>query len=99
MIQHFVFFKFKEGTTQEAVQQHLVMFAALKDHIPQISGYAGGEVLASPNGQRTYDTAHYVTFANHEDLEVYQPHPAHQAFIEANRVNWQSVLSIDSQAA
>lgn len=98
MIQHFVFFKFKDGTSEAAVHQHLRMFAALKEQIPQIVEYTGGEVLAGMDGQKPYDTAHYVTFAAPEDLEVYQPHPAHQAFINANRVNWQSVLSLDSKA-
>jgi len=98
MIQHFVFFKFKPGTPQEALTQHMAMFAELEKTIPQITGYQAGRVTESVEQPKRYDTAHCVTFATPEDLAVYLPHPAHQAFIEANKQNWADVLVIDSVA-
>ena len=58
MIQHFVCFRFKDSTSPEAVQQHLDMFAELKDKIPQIVDYSGGPVV--PGEERKFDTAHNV---------------------------------------
>jgi hypothetical protein len=98
VIQHFVFFKFKPGVSQAAVDQHLRMFAGLPGQITQISGYTAGLVRQEGEGPSAYDVAHYVTFASWEDLEIYLPHPAHQAFIAANRENWERVQVLDSQA-
>lgn len=95
MIQHFVCFKFKEGASAEAIQQHLAMFAALKAKIPQIVDYAGGPTVSSE--ERKFDTAHNVIFASLDDLNIYQPHEAHQQFIEANKAIWDEVLVVDSE--
>ena len=95
MMQHFVCFKFKDGTSPEAVQQHLDMFTELKDKIPQIVDYAGGPVV--PGAAQKFDTAHNVVFASLDDLNIYLPHEAHQQFIEANKAIWDEVLVVDSE--
>ena len=41
-IQRVVCFKFKPGTTPEAIQEHLKGLAALKDSIPYILSYQAG---------------------------------------------------------
>ena len=97
MYQRFVCFKFKEKTPSEAIQQHLEMFAALKKHIPQIVGYAGGKTFSSGEGGNRFDTAHYVTYATRADIDIYFHHAAHQEFIEANKAHWEDVLVVDSQ--
>jgi hypothetical protein len=97
MYQHFVCFKFIENTSDQAVQQHLEMFAALKDAIPQIVTYAGGLTFPGGEGADQYDTAHNVVFQAKADLDIYFHHPAHLAFIEANKAHWEVVLVVDSQ--
>lgn len=97
MYQRFVCFKFKQGTPDEAVRKHLAMFAGLKESIPQILSYAGGEVVKGGEGQGKYDTAHYVTYATKDDIDIYFHHETHQAFIEANKVHWDDVLVVDSE--
>ena len=96
MFQRFVCFKFKDGTPPEAIEQHMAMFAALQDRIPQIASYAGGMVVPGPDGPCPYDCAHYVTFAAQADIDVYFQHEAHQAFIAANKTHWDQVLVVDS---
>jgi hypothetical protein len=96
MIQHFVFFKFKKDTPQEAIDQHLSMFAALVNQIPQIAGYTAGLTVKGEQPQR-FDTTHHVIFQTMSDLALYQPHPAHQAFIAANKAYWEEVWVIDSE--
>jgi len=97
MYQHFVCFKFIENTPPEAVQQHMDMFAALKGAIPQIISYAGGLTFLGGEGADKYDSAHNVIFQTKEDIDIYIHHPAHQAFIEANKDHWDDVLVVDSE--
>ena len=97
MYQHFVCFKFKENTSSDVIQQHLDMFSALKDAIPQIVSYAGGETFIGGEGVEKFDTAHNVTFRTKDDIDIYIHHPAHQAFIEANKAHWEDVLVVDSK--
>ena len=95
IIQHFVCFKFKDGTSPEAAQQHLDLFAALKGKIPQIVDYAGGTVV--PGDKKQFDTAHNVVFNSLEDLAIYIAHADHQHFIEVNKPIWETVLVVDSE--
>ena len=97
MYQHFVCFKFKEPLPSEAVQQHMELFAALKDAIPQIVSYAGGLTFLDGDGADKYDSAHNVTFRTREDIDLYIHHAAHQEFIEANKAHWDDVLVVDSE--
>jgi hypothetical protein len=97
MFQRFVCFKFKPDTPPQAIQQHLDMFAALKDAIPQIVGYAGGRTFEDGQGQEKFDTAHYLTYQAREDIDIYFHHVAHQAFIEANKAHWENVLVLDTK--
>ena len=97
MYQRFVCFKFKENTPQAAIQQHMEMFAALEAAIPQIVSYTGGRAFPDGEGAEKYDTAHYVTYRTQADIDIYFHHPAHQAFIEANKDHWDEVFVMDSQ--
>ena len=97
MYQRFVCFKFKDNTPADAIQQHLEMFAALKEAIPQILNYAGGRSFLDGEGSEKYDTAHYATYRTKSDIDIYFHHPAHQEFIEANKSNWVDVLVVDSE--
>ena len=97
MIQHFVCFKFKPDTSQVEIQKHMEMFASLEEKISQITSYRGGKVLEGFEGAEKYDTAHYVTFANKSDVDIYFYHEAHQEFIESNKNIWADILVIDSE--
>lgn len=97
-IQRIVCFKFKEGTSEAAIQQHLADFAGMKDFISQIKEYRGG--LTRPgddNRPPDYDVMHYLTFNSMEDIELYRPHEAHLRFIERNRNTWENVLVLNSE--
>ena len=97
-IQRIVAFKFKEGTSEEAIEQHMNHFAALKDSIPQIQSYRAGQTFpADYEGTGDYDVLHYSTFESEEAIEEYFNHPAHQRFIEANKDIWENVIVLNSQ--
>jgi hypothetical protein len=96
-IQRIVAFKFKEGSSQEAIQQHMNHFAALKDSIPQIQSYRAGQTFpADYEGTGDYDVLHYSTFDSEEAIEEYFNHPAHQRFIAANKDIWENVIVLNS---
>ena len=97
-IQRIVCFKFKPGTTPEAIQQHMRGYAGLKDSISYILSYhAGPTVLADLTEQPEYDVMHYTTYRNEEEIKLYAVHPVHQRFIEQNKAIWDKVLVINSQ--
>ena len=97
-IQRIVAFKFKEGASEEAIQQHMDYFASLKDSIPQILSYRAGKTIpVEYENTGDYDVMHYATFASEEAIEEYFNHPAHQRFIQANKDIWQSVIVLNSE--
>ena len=98
MFKHIVCFKFKAGITPEARQKHIDYFAALKDSIPEIVAYEGGDAQkVSYENTADYDYVHIVTLKSKEDSEKYFHHPAHQRFIQANKESWANVFVINSE--
>ena len=97
-VQRIVAFKFKDGTSQEAIQQHMDDFAALEDSIPQILSYRAGETLStSYEATGDYDVLHYATYESETAVEEYFNHPAHQRFIERNKAHWEQVIVLNSK--
>ncbi len=97
-IQRIVCFKFKPGTTQEAIEQHMRGFAGLKDSISYILSYqAGPTVKGDLTEKGEYDVMHYCTYRNEEEIKLYSVHPVHQRFIEQNKAIWEKVLVINSR--
>ncbi|WP_146904175.1 Dabb family protein [Adhaeribacter aerolatus] len=97
-IQRIVCFKFKAGTTSEAIQQHMRGFANLKDSISYILSYqAGPTVLGDLTEKPEYDVMHYCTYRNEDEIKLYSVHPVHQRFIKQNKAIWEKVLVINSQ--
>ena len=97
-IQRIVCFKFKAGVSSEAVEQHMQDFAGMKTAIVQIQEYRGGMTKPGDfNSPPEFDVMHYMTFASMEDIDIYFPHPAHQAFISRNKESWEKVLVLNSE--
>jgi hypothetical protein len=97
-IQRIVCFKFKAGTSPEAIQQHMRGFANLKDSIAYILSYqAGPTVKGDLTETPEYDVMHYCTYRNEEEIKLYSVHPVHQRFIKHNKAIWEKVLVINSQ--
>ncbi len=98
IIQRIVCFKFKAGTTPEAIEQHMRGFAHLKDSIPYILSYSAGSTVKGDLTEKPeYDVMHYCTFRNEEEIRLYSVHPVHQRFIQQNKSIWEKVLVINSR--
>jgi Stress responsive A/B Barrel Domain len=97
-LQRIVCFKFKTGTTPEAIRQHMRGFANLKDSITYILSYqAGTTVKGDLTQEPEYDVMHYCTYRDEEEIKLYSVHPVHQRFIKQNKAIWEKVLVINSK--
>ncbi|QMU26858.1 Dabb family protein [Adhaeribacter radiodurans] len=97
-IQRIVCFKFKAGTTPEAIKQHMRGFANLQDSISYILSYqVGPTVLGDLTEKPEYDVMHYCTYRSEEEIKLYSVHPVHQRFIKQNQGIWEKVLVINSR--
>ena len=84
MYQRIVCFKFVDGASETAIQQHMEGLKKLKDAIPQIITYSGGMIVENDEMPSEYDSMHYLTFESLEAIDIYFHHEAHQAFIAQN---------------
>ena len=85
LYRHVVVFKFKETATQAHIDEIVQAFGKLQDDIPEIIAYEHG-VNVSPEGlDQGFTHVFLVTFKDKAGLEVYLPHPAHQAFVKKLR--------------
>jgi hypothetical protein len=87
MIRHIVLFKLREYTDpsekQKAAETLKRELLSMKKKIPVIRDF---EIGINFNPQSfAFDVSINSTFENREDLETYQRHPAHQAFIAFNK--------------
>jgi hypothetical protein len=100
MIMRIVCFRFKKGTSEEKIQAHMDHFARFAKEIPVIRSCSGGRVVSGEKGAPPeYHSAHYLTFAREEDLDVYFNHPAHLDFIEKHKAIWEpGVLVLNAKA-
>lgn len=95
--QRVVCFRFKPGTTEEQIQAHMNEFRSLGELMKEILGYQSGRTIPNENNQPpAYDSLHYLTFRNKEDITLYSNHPAHQQFITNHRDIWEDVLSLNA---
>jgi hypothetical protein len=95
--QRIVCFRFKPGTPDERIQAHMDAFRQMADEINEILGYQGGRtVQADLKRESEYDSLHYMTFRNIEDIKVYSEHPVHRKFIENHREIWEDVLTVNA---
>jgi Stress responsive A/B Barrel Domain len=80
MIEHIVLFKWKEGTTPEAIAAVMKGLQGLKDSIPQIVDLSCGENFSDRS--QGFEHGLVVRFRSRKDLEAYQPHPAHTDVVQ-----------------
>ena len=94
-LRHVVLFKFKEGTTKEAIQNVENAFIDLPSKIAQIRDFEWG-TNNSPEGlDKGFTHCFFVTFGSEADREIYLPHPDHKAFVEVLSPHLEDVLVLD----
>ena len=87
MIRHIVMFRLKEfsdpSEKQKAAKILKNELLSMMTKIPVIQEFEIG--INFNSNSFAFDVVINSAFANHEDLEIYQHHPAHQAFIAFNK--------------
>ena len=96
---HIVLFKFKDSATSEQVKTVEDAFRKLSTEVPTITGYEWGTNVSPENKNEGFTHCFHVTFKDKAGLEVYLPHPAHDAFKAVLRPYLDKVLVIDYVAA
>lgn len=95
--QRIVCFKFKQGTSEEAIKQHLLEFQELKREIPEIVSYSAGNTLSEKGKNAEYDVLHYLTFRTDSEMDKFRESAQYHAFEKSNSANWEKVLVINSE--
>ena len=95
VLRHAVFFKFKEASTQQQIDEVVEAFAALPAKIPAIKGFEWG-VNDSPEGlDDGFTHCFLLTFADEAGRSEYLPHEEHKAFGNVLRPHMADVFVID----
>jgi len=93
MLRHFVFLKYKPGTSDAHIDEFLRMMRALPESIPTLRDLeVGRDVLRTA---RSWDVMLAMRFNSLEELREYQAHPAHQATMAFNTPQVAEVGSVD----
>ncbi len=95
--QRIVCFKFKQGTSADAIKKHMAGFQDLKRELPEIVSYSAGETFKESDSNAEYDVMHYLTFRTDAEVDKFRQSTEYQAFSKANEANWDKVLVINSE--
>lgn len=94
-LRHIVLFGFKAETTEAEIDEIVSRFAALRDLIPDITGFEWG-VNCSPEGKNQGRTHGFtLTFPSDAARDAYLPHPDHIAFANWARPSIERVTVFD----
>jgi hypothetical protein len=94
-LRHVVLFKFKPGTSPEAIASVERAFGELPSKIPQIIDYEWGTNVSPEGHDKGYTHCFLVTFADAAGRDAYLPHPAHQDFVKILRPHLEEAHVID----
>ena len=97
MVEHMVWFKMAEGAGEAERRQLSAGLRALPAQIPEIEHLACGDDFSGRS--RGFEFGLVLRFRDRAGLEIYQPHPAHKAFIEAHKHLWSDVQALDFEDA
>ena len=78
---HVVFFKFKDSATPEQVQGIEKAFGELVKKVDTVKAFEWGTNVSPEGLNDGFTHCFFVSFKDKAGLEVYLPHPAHQAFV------------------
>ena len=93
MLQHYVFLKYREGTSERHVSAFCERMEALRATIDGIQHLEIGR--DELRDARSWDLVLIMEFASVEALRTYQRHPAHLAVMAFNEPFVANVASVD----
>jgi len=93
VLQHYVFLKYRDGTTDRHIAAFCERMFALRDTIGEIQHLEIGR--DELHDARSWDLALIMEFASVEALRAYQRHPDHVAVMAFNDPFVANVASVD----
>lgn len=93
MLQHYVFLRYRPGTSAEHIAAFCERMLALRDEIPEIRRLEVGR--DELRDARSWDVVLIMAFDSVDALRAYQRHPAHQAVMAFNDPFVADVGSVD----
>ena len=93
MLRHFVFIRYKPGTSDAHIEEFLRMTRALPASIPTLRDLEAGRDML--HGARSWDVLLAMRFDSLDELREYQVHPVHQALMAFNNPQVADVGSVD----
>lgn len=95
---HFVSFQFKADTSEEKKTELVEAFLELNKEIPEIVDLEWGSMDNIEPLNDGFTHSFLVTFKNKEDLAIYLPHKAHEAFVAKIKPHLEKVYVFDYSA-
>ncbi|MEM9340711.1 MAG: Dabb family protein [Bacteroidota bacterium] len=85
VLRHMVAFQFKEEVSENRREQAVSDFLALKDLIPEIKKFEGGDQVSAGGLDKGFSHCFILTFESEEARDIYMPHPAHMEVVNKNK--------------
>lgn len=82
VLRHTVLFRYKADVTAEQKAEVIERFAALKEKIPSILRFEGGQNVEGENLSDGFEHVFCVTFPDIAARDAYLPDPAHKDFVK-----------------
>lgn len=95
LLRHVVCFQFKEEVSQERRNQAIEDFLDLKNQIPEIKKFEGGQDISVEGMNQGFTHCYVLTFESEADRDIYIPHPAHIQLAEKNKPLMSDLIVID----
>ncbi|MEM6642905.1 MAG: Dabb family protein [Bacteroidota bacterium] len=95
VLKHVVAFTFKDSLTTERKVQAVADFVALKNQVPGILSFEGGEDVSVEGLTKGFTHCFIVTFESLEARDVYIPHPAHLELVDKNKPLMKDLIVLD----
>ena len=95
VLRHVVSFQFKAEISSEMRAQAVKDFLDLKNRIPEIKKFEGGENVSVEGYDKGFTHCFVLTFENEEGRSVYIPHPAHIEVSKKNKPLMKDLFVVD----
>ena len=95
VFRHVVCFKFKKEATAEQITAIEKSFAELPSKIDAIKGYEWGPNVGDAAKAKGFTHCFILTFDDKAGLEIYIPHPDHQAFVKQVKPLLDDIFIVD----
>lgn len=93
MLQHYVFIRFRDGTSPEHVTEFCQKMLALRERIVDVEHLEIGR--DELRDARSWDLVLIMRFASVASLRAYQQHPEHRAIMSFNEPFLADIASVD----